>query len=157
MYAELGLADERLSDAELLNAMLAHPILIQRPIVVTPWGVKLCRPSEAVLDILPLPQGGPFANEDGEQVIDQHGALVPARKSMSHETDLGLSALAVRRPVSSDRPVTRWRHERPSAGSGVNRISDAKDDIATARRYPMAADLAADIRRFWAAFRCARG
>jgi arsenate reductase (glutaredoxin) len=60
-YAELGLADERLSDAELLDAMLAHPILINRPIVVTPWGVKLCRPSEAVLDILPLPQHGPLS------------------------------------------------------------------------------------------------
>jgi arsenate reductase (glutaredoxin) len=59
LYAELGLADERLSDAQLLDAMLAHPILINRPIVVTPWGVKLCRPSEAVLEILPLPQHGP--------------------------------------------------------------------------------------------------
>jgi arsenate reductase (glutaredoxin) len=58
-YAELGLADERLSDAELLDAMMAHPILINRPIVVTPWGVKLCRPSESVLDILPLLQRGP--------------------------------------------------------------------------------------------------
>jgi arsenate reductase (glutaredoxin) len=76
-YAELGLADERLSDAELLDAMLAHPILINRPIVVTPRGVKLCRPSEAVLDILPLPQGGPFAKEDGERVIDERGARVP--------------------------------------------------------------------------------
>jgi len=80
VYAELGLADERLSDAELLDAMFAHPILIQRPIVVTPWGVKLCRPSEAVLDILPLPQRGPFAKEDGEQIIDERGARVPARK-----------------------------------------------------------------------------
>ena len=60
-YAELGLADERLSDGELLDAMLAHPILINRPIVVTPWGVKLCRPSEVVLDILPLPQHGPLS------------------------------------------------------------------------------------------------
>ena len=76
VYAELGLADERLSDAELLGAMLAHPILINRPIVVTPWGVKLCRPSEAVLDILPLPQRGPFAKEDGELVIDLQGKRV---------------------------------------------------------------------------------
>jgi arsenate reductase len=53
---------------------------MQRPIVVTPWGVKLCRPSEAVLDILPLPQRGPFAKEDGEQIIDERGARVPARK-----------------------------------------------------------------------------
>ena len=80
VYAELGLADERLSAAELLDAMFAHPILMQRPIVVTPWGVKLCRPSEAVLDILPLPQRGPFAKEDGEQIIDEHGARLPARK-----------------------------------------------------------------------------
>jgi len=60
-YAELGLADELLSDAQLLDAMLSHPILINRPIVVTPRGVKLCRPAEAVLDILPLPQKGPSA------------------------------------------------------------------------------------------------
>jgi arsenate reductase (glutaredoxin) len=53
--------------------MLVHPILINRPIVVTPWGVKLCRPSEAVLDILPLPQKAPFAKEDGELVIDSEG------------------------------------------------------------------------------------
>jgi arsenate reductase len=79
-YAELGLADERLSDTELLDAMLAHPVLINRPIVVTPWGVKLCRPSEAVLDILPLPQRGPFAKEDGERIIDEQGARVSARK-----------------------------------------------------------------------------
>jgi arsenate reductase (glutaredoxin) len=80
LYAELGLADERLSDAALLDAMLAHPILINRPIVVTPWGVKLCRPSEAVLDILPLPQSGPFAKEDGQQIIDEHGARLPKKK-----------------------------------------------------------------------------
>jgi arsenate reductase (glutaredoxin) len=60
-YAELGLADELLTDAQLLDAMLSHPILINRPIVVTPRGVKLCRPAEAVLDILPLPQRGPSA------------------------------------------------------------------------------------------------
>jgi arsenate reductase (glutaredoxin) len=53
--------------------MLTHPVLINRPIVVTSWGVKLCRPSEAVLDILPLAQRGPFAKECGEQVIDEHG------------------------------------------------------------------------------------
>jgi arsenate reductase (glutaredoxin) len=76
LYAELGLADERLSDAELLDAMLAHPILINRPIVVTPWGVKLCRPCEALLDILPLPQRGAFAKEDGIPVIDEHGARI---------------------------------------------------------------------------------
>jgi len=79
-YAELGLANELLSDTELLDAMHAHPMLINRPIVVTPWGVKLCRPSEAVLDILPLPQHGPFAKEDGERVIDEHGVRVSAHR-----------------------------------------------------------------------------
>ena len=72
-YAELGLGSDRWTDAELIDQMLAHPILINRPIVVTPWGVKLCRPSEAVLDILPLRQKGPFAKEDGELVIDSQG------------------------------------------------------------------------------------
>jgi arsenate reductase len=60
-YGELGLADEQLSDAQLLDAMMSHPILINRPIVVTPWGVKLCRPAETLLDILPLPQREPSA------------------------------------------------------------------------------------------------
>ncbi len=67
-YAELGLADPSLSDDELIDAMLAHPILINRPIVVTPKGVMLCRPSEAVLDILPNPHIGRFVKEDGEVV-----------------------------------------------------------------------------------------
>ena len=68
-YAELGLADPKLSDDALIDAMLAHPILINRPIVVTPKGAKLCRPSEAVLEILPNPHIGRFVKEDGE-VID---------------------------------------------------------------------------------------
>ena len=72
-YHELRLDDPTLTDDRLVDAMLAHPILINRPIVVTPWGVKLCRPSEAVLDVLPLPQKGPFAREDGELVIDAQG------------------------------------------------------------------------------------
>lgn len=75
-YAELGLAAPDLSDEQLVDAMLAHPILINRPIVVTPWGVKLCRPSEAVLDILPLPQVRSFTKEDGERVIDEEGKRV---------------------------------------------------------------------------------
>jgi arsenate reductase (glutaredoxin) len=75
-YHELGLDDPQLSDDELIDAMLAHPILINRPFVVTPWGVRLSRPSEAVLDILPLPQKGPFAKEDGEPVIDASGNRV---------------------------------------------------------------------------------
>ena len=71
-YAELGLADPSLNDEELLDAMMAHPILINRPIVVTPKGVRLCRPSELVLDLLP-PQQGEFIKEDGERVVDEHG------------------------------------------------------------------------------------
>ena len=74
-YAELGLGDPALSDAQLLDAMMAHPILINRPIVVSPKGVKLCRPSEDVLDLLP-PQRGEFIKEDGERVIDEHGRRV---------------------------------------------------------------------------------
>lgn len=67
-YAELGLADSKWSDDQLIDAMLEHPILINRPIVVTPKGVKLCRPSEAVLSILPNPDIGRFVKEDGEVV-----------------------------------------------------------------------------------------
>jgi arsenate reductase (glutaredoxin) len=72
-YAELRLDAPHWTDNELVDQMLAHPILINRPIVVTSWGVKLCRPSETVLDILPLPQRGPFAKEDGELVINENG------------------------------------------------------------------------------------
>jgi arsenate reductase len=68
-FHELGLGDPAFSDDALLDAMLAHPILINRPIVVSPRGVRLCRPSEAVLDLLP-PQRGAFAKEDGEPVVD---------------------------------------------------------------------------------------
>ncbi|MCW1431618.1 arsenate reductase (glutaredoxin) [Novosphingobium sp. JCM 18896] len=75
-YAELGLGDETLCDEALVDAMMAHPVLINRPLVVTPMGVKLCRPSEAVLDILPDAQRGAFAKEDGEQVIDASGQRV---------------------------------------------------------------------------------
>jgi arsenate reductase len=72
-FAELGLQDTSLSDEALIDAMIEYPILINRPLVVTPLGVKLCRPSEAVLDILPDPQAGAFAKEDGEQVVDAAG------------------------------------------------------------------------------------
>ncbi|ANB75245.1 arsenate reductase [Paraburkholderia phytofirmans OLGA172] len=75
-YAELGLAEASLSDEQLLDAMLAHPILINRPIVATPLGVRLCRPSEVVLDILPAAQQGAFAKEDGEHVIDSAGRRI---------------------------------------------------------------------------------
>ncbi len=73
VYAELGLGDETLTDDQLLDAMLRHPILINRPFVVTELGTRLCRPSEAVLDILPKPQRGFFAKEDGEVVINEKG------------------------------------------------------------------------------------
>ena len=72
-YAELGLGNPALTDDQLLDAMMAHPILINRPLVVTPIGVKLCRPSELVLDILPAAQRGAFVKEDGEAVVDGHG------------------------------------------------------------------------------------
>jgi arsenate reductase len=75
-YVELGLDNPQLSDDLLLDAMLAHPVLINRPFVVTPKGVRLCRPSELVLDILPNPQQGPFTKEDGEVVIDAEGRRV---------------------------------------------------------------------------------
>ncbi len=75
-YAELGLDDTSLSDDALVDAMVAHPILINRPLVVSPLGVKLCRPSEAVLDLLPDPQQGAFAKEDGEQVVDASGRRI---------------------------------------------------------------------------------
>ncbi len=67
-YAELGLGDSKWSDGELIDFMMAHPILINRPIVVTPKGVRLCRPSEKVLDLLPNPNIGRFEKEDGEVV-----------------------------------------------------------------------------------------
>ena len=72
-YDELKLDDPALTDNQLIDAMMAHPILINRPIVVTPLGVKLCRPSESVLDILPNPQRGAFAKEDGEVVVNSQG------------------------------------------------------------------------------------
>jgi arsenate reductase len=75
-YAELGLADPKWTDQQLVDVMLAHPILINRPIVATPLGTRLCRPSEEVLDILPSPQKGAFNKEDGEAVIDAEGRRV---------------------------------------------------------------------------------
>ena len=75
-FAELGLGDESLDDDALVDAMIAHPILINRPIVVSPLGVKLCRPSEEVLDLIPARQRGGFAKEDGEQVVDDAGNRV---------------------------------------------------------------------------------
>lgn len=79
-FAELRLDRLELSDDEILDAIAVHPILINRPIVLTPWGVKLCRPSEVVLDILPLPQLGPFIKEDGEAVIDAAGHRITTTK-----------------------------------------------------------------------------
>ena len=78
-YDELGLDDPTLSDDQLLAAMLVNPILINRPIVVTPLATRLCRPSEAVLGILPLPQRGALRKEDGELLIDERGQRVAGR------------------------------------------------------------------------------
>ncbi|MFZ4808826.1 MAG: arsenate reductase (glutaredoxin) [Hyphomicrobiaceae bacterium] len=75
-YDELDLGNPKWSDDELIDTMLKHPILINRPIVITPLGTKLCRPSEAVLDILPNPSIGAFTKEDGEVVINQKGDRV---------------------------------------------------------------------------------
>lgn len=75
-FAELGLDDPALTDAQLIDAMMAHPVLINRPLVVSPLGVKLCRPSEEVLDLIPADQRGAFAKEDGEQVVDASGQRV---------------------------------------------------------------------------------
>lgn len=79
LYEELALDNPALGDDALIAAMLAHPILMNRPIVATPLGTRLCRPSEAVLDILPLPQRAAFAKEDGEPVIDEHGERIAGR------------------------------------------------------------------------------
>jgi arsenate reductase len=72
-YAELGLGEDRWTDAELIDRMLEHPILMNRPVVVTPRGARLCRPSEAVLDLLPADQLGAFSKEDGEKVVGADG------------------------------------------------------------------------------------
>ncbi|MGQ9452013.1 glutaredoxin-dependent arsenate reductase [Leclercia sp. TB492] len=72
-YEQLGLSDDRFTDEQLIEFMLRHPILINRPVVVTPRGTRLCRPSELVLDILPDPQQGEFTKEDGEKVVDSAG------------------------------------------------------------------------------------
>ena len=79
LYDELQLGNPALGDDALVGAMLAHPILLNRPIVVTPLGTRLCRPSETVLDILPLPQRAAFAKEDGEPVINERGGRVAGR------------------------------------------------------------------------------
>lgn len=83
-YDALGLDDPALSDDALLDAMLAHPILINRPFVFTDRGVRLCRPSELVLEILPNPQRGTFAKEDGEIVVDATGQRVVPDGGPSH-------------------------------------------------------------------------
>lgn len=80
-FKELGLDDPKWTDDQLIDFMLEHPILINRPIVVTPLGVKLCRPSETVLDILPDHQRGAFAKEDGEPVVDQNGSRTGSVRS----------------------------------------------------------------------------
>ena len=77
LYAKLELDEPEWSDDQLIDFVVAHPILLERPIVVTPLGTRLCRPSEAVLDILPSPQRGAFSKEDGEAVVDAQGRRVP--------------------------------------------------------------------------------
>jgi arsenate reductase len=77
-YAELSLGDPALSDDALIDAIVAHPILMNRPVVVSPLGTRLCRPSETVLDLLPAPQQGAFVKEDGEQVIGADGRRIGA-------------------------------------------------------------------------------
>ncbi len=97
-----GLGDESLGDAALIDAMMDHPVLINRPVVVSPLGVKLCRPSENVLDILPARQLGAFAKEDGEQVIDDAGNRVEAE-------EIDVTAAAKRERLSFlDRYLTLW-------------------------------------------------
>ena len=76
MFTALQLGAPGVTDEQLIDAMLAHPILINRPIVVTPLGTRLCRPSERVLDILPTPQQGAFTKEDGEVVVNAKGERV---------------------------------------------------------------------------------
>ena len=75
-YEELNLANPALSDAELIDAMVAHPVLMNRPIVITPLGYKLCRPSETVLEILPHAQQAAFSKEDGEAVVNTDGKRI---------------------------------------------------------------------------------
>ena len=78
--AENGLDDAAVTETQLLDAMLEHPVLINRPVVVSPRGVRLCRPSEIVLDLLPLSQRGAFTKEDGERVVDEHGQRIGSGK-----------------------------------------------------------------------------
>ena len=78
-YEVLGLAEDRFTDEQLIEFMLQYPILINRPIVVTPLGTRLCRPSEVVLDILPQPQKGAFTKEDGEKVTDASGRRIDSK------------------------------------------------------------------------------
>ncbi len=82
-YAQLGLGDPALSDDQLLDAMQQHPILINRPIVVSPLGVRLCRPSERVLELLPAAQRAAFTKEDGERVVDDRGLRVTGGSSQA--------------------------------------------------------------------------
>ena len=77
LYAKLELDEPEWSDDQLIDFVVAHPILLERPIVVTPLGTRLCRPSETVIDILPSPQRGAFSKEDGEAVVDAQGRRVP--------------------------------------------------------------------------------
>ncbi|MGO4671768.1 arsenate reductase (glutaredoxin) [Bosea sp. 2YAB26] len=87
-FAELGLADPSLGDDALLDAIEKHPILLNRPIVVTPNGVRLCRPSEEVIDLLP-PQRGPFVKEDGERIVDEAGRRIASGEIIGRDIASG--------------------------------------------------------------------
>ena len=109
-YDALGLEDPSLSDEQLLDAMMAHPILINRPIVITPHGVKLCRPSETVLDILAAPQRGAFAKEDGEKVIGPDGNRIIRPDTMSDAASDRRRGAVPAKPAMSvfERFLTFW-------------------------------------------------
>mgnify|MGYP001041626260 CR=1 FL=1 len=126
-FAELGLGDRKHTNGSLLDAMMAHPILINRPIVVSPMGVKLCRPSQKVLDLLP-PQRGAFTKEDGERVVDERGSriVMPDRPTKitgnsSNSAATRLAESAARRGQST--PIF------PLPGSSIHRVLRLIDDL----------------------------
>jgi arsenate reductase len=106
----LGLGDTNLTDAQFLDAMMAHPILINRPIVVSPLGVKLCRPSEAVLDLLPNPQLAAFTKEDGERVVDASGRRLAPVEHQAMSEAIATAVPAVKAPTMGifERYLTLW-------------------------------------------------
>jgi|SRR5665213_229134 len=106
-YAALRLGDPRWRDEELIDFMLAYPLLINRPIVATPLGTALCRPSERVLDLLSAPQQGEFRKEDGELVIDSHGRRI-TRAGAVRRCALQEGKLIVDKALSIGCQTSRW-------------------------------------------------